>query len=161
MVQRNTPVFSLNKIFEKLGKKLPDVDPKSFEGVTDDRELTIVLLDLLSSDELRAEMKPLILEIIRNEGLNKEIKVNEVFERAVALYNAKERKTRDHVVDTDTFLKNVLPYEPKTALDMIQVAESTFPLVIKNYIKTVLQEFAFDSTPAHRQGILQPEMEQA
>ncbi len=70
MVQRNTPDFSLDEIFRKLGEKLPDADPTSFrelkskvigEGVTDDRELTLVLLDLLSSDGLSAEMKPLIL----------------------------------------------------------------------------------------------------
>jgi len=70
MVQRNTPDFSLDKIFGKLEKKLPHADKQSMqelwskvsdEGVTNDRLLTEVLLDLLSSNELSAGTKPLIL----------------------------------------------------------------------------------------------------
>ena len=80
MVQSNTAGFSLDKIFAKLAETFPNSDQTFFKElmevvtnkwVSDDRELTRVLLKLLSSDELRAEMKPLILEIIRNEGLNK------------------------------------------------------------------------------------------
>ena len=41
-------------------------------------------------------MTPLILAIIRNEGLNRFIQVSEVFERAVALYNAKGGKAEHH-----------------------------------------------------------------
>ena len=70
MIKSNTPGFSLDKIFAKLAETFPNADPTSFkelkdlvtnEWVSDDRELTRVLLKLLSSDELRAEMKRLII----------------------------------------------------------------------------------------------------
>ena len=66
-------------------------------------------------------MKPLILAIIKNEGLSKEILVNEVIQFAVALYNAKEGKSRDPEKDMEIFEDNCkeLPHKPKTALDMI------------------------------------------
>ena len=49
-------------------------------GAEDDKKLTQVLLTLLSN-ELSAPtgMEPLILAIIKNEGLNNYIKVGEVF----------------------------------------------------------------------------------
>ncbi len=113
MVQSNTPGFSLEKIFAKLAKKNNDADPcfimlrnKVFgDGVSDDEELKDVLLIYLS-DELSnpTGMEPLILAIIRNEGLNNTILVREVFERAVALYNAKEKKAKDPIALYNAFL---------------------------------------------------------
>jgi len=101
-------------------------------------------------------MQPLILAIIRNEGLNNKIKVGEVFERAVALYNAEENEAEDHKVFTANFFENVHPEKPETALDMIQLDETKFPALIRSHIKNVLQEFAFNSTPNPKPGIPQP-----
>ena len=67
---------------------------------------------------------------------------------------------KDHKVFITSFFEDVHPYKPETALDMIQVAETKFPALIRSHIKNVLQEFAFDSTPNPKPGIPQPEMEQ-
>ena len=64
----------------------------------DHTELKDILLGFLR-DELSAEtptgMERLVLAIIRNEGLISLITVDEVFERAVALYNAEKQKSRN------------------------------------------------------------------
>ncbi len=52
-------------------------------------------------------MERLILEIIRNSGLISHIEVSEVFERAVALYNAQNNKSKAPAYYLDKFMKDI------------------------------------------------------
>ena len=52
-------------------------------------------------------MKRLVLAIIRNEGLISLITVDEVFERAVALFNAENNKSKNPADFLDKFMKDI------------------------------------------------------
>ena len=52
-------------------------------------------------------MKPLVLAIIRNEGLISLITVDEVFERAVALYNAEKKESKNPEGMLKMFKENI------------------------------------------------------
>lgn len=97
--------FSIDNIFAKLAeitreeeKQLFDTLKKECTTAEDHSELKEILLVYLR-DELSAQtptgMERLVLAIIRNEGLISLITVSEVFERAVALYNAENNKSRN------------------------------------------------------------------
>ena len=52
-------------------------------------------------------MERLVLAIIRNEGLISLITVDEVFERAVALYNAQKNKSKNPADFLEPFMKDI------------------------------------------------------
>ena len=76
-------------------------------------------------------MERLVLAIIRNEGLISLITVKEVFERAVALYNAENNMSKNPEGMLKMFKENIGAYEPpQNGLDMIQWLHK-FPKLIE------------------------------